>query len=173
MPLQLFTSSWSSAEKGWKPMLQEGTIVPDFALEASGGGPVRLSDYRGQTVVLYFYPKDDTPGCTTEACNFRDDYSEIIAAGAVVLGVSPDSVRSHDKFKLKYELPFPLLSDPDHEVAELYGSWGEKTMYGRTYMGIVRSTYVIDEEGVIVKVFPKVRPKVHSEEVLAVLRDKG
>ena len=153
-------------------MLQEGTIAPDFTLEASGGA-VTLSDYQGQTVVLYFYPKDDTPGCTTEACNFRDDYSEIIAAGAVVLGVSPDSVRSHDKFKLKYELPFPLLSDPDHEVAELYGAWGEKKMYGRTYMGIIRSTYIIDDKGIILKVFPKVRPKVHSEEVLAVLSGEG
>lgn len=152
-------------------MLQEGTIAPDFALEASGGA-VTLSDYRGQTVVLYFYPKDDTPGCTTEACNFRDDYSEILAAGAVVLGISPDSVRSHDKFKLKYELPFPLLSDPDHEVAELYGAWGEKKMYGRTYMGIIRSTYIIDDKGFIVKVFPRVRPKKHSEEVLAVLSGK-
>ena len=154
-------------------MLQEGTIAPDFALDASGGGTVRLSDYRGQTVVLYFYPKDDTPGCTTEACNFRDDYSEIIAAGAVVLGVSPDSVKSHDKFQQKYELPFPLLSDPDHPVAEMYGAWGEKKMYGRTYMGIIRSTYVIDEEGIIVKVFPKVRPKAHSEEVLGVLKGQG
>ncbi len=153
-------------------MLQEGTIAPDFTLEARGGA-VTLSDYRGQTVVLYFYPKDDTPGCTTEACNFRDDYSEIIAAGATVLGVSPDSVRSHDRFKLKYELPFPLLSDPDHKVAELYGAWGEKKMYGRTYMGIIRSTYIIDDKGIIVKVFPKVRPKKHSEEVLAVLRDEG
>ena len=154
-------------------MLQEGTTAPDFTLEASGGGTASLSDYRGQIVVLYFYPKDDTPGCTTEACNFRDDYSEIQAAGAVVLGVSPDSVRSHDKFMLKYELPFPLLSDPDHQVAEMYGAWGEKKMYGRTYMGIIRSTYVIDEEGMIVKVFPKVRPKAHSEQVLAVLREMG
>ena len=152
-------------------MLQEGTIAPDFALEASDGA-VTLSDDRGQTVVLYFYPKDETPGCTTEACNFRDDYSEIIAAGAVVLGIGPDSVRSHDKFKLKYELPFPLLSDPDHEVAELYGAWGEKKMYGRTYMGIIRSTYIIDDKGFIVKVFPRVRPKKHSEEVLAVLSGK-
>ena len=154
-------------------MLQEGTTAPDFTLEASGGETASLSDYRGQIVVLYFYPKDDTPGCTTEACNFRDDYSEIQAAGAVVLGVSPDGIRSHDKFMLKYELPFPLLSDPDHQIAEMYGAWGEKKMYGRTYMGIIRSTYVIDEEGMIVKVFPKVRPKVHSEEVLAVLRDMG
>ena len=154
-------------------MLQEGTRAPDFALEASGGEQVSLSDYRGQTVVLYFYPKDDTPGCTTEACNFRDDYSEIIAAGAVVLGVSPDSVKSHDRFKNKYELPFPLLSDPEHKVAELYGAWGEKKMFGRTYMGIIRSTYVIDEQGVIIRVFPKVRPKAHSQEVLAVLRGNG
>ena len=154
-------------------MLQEGTAAPDFSLDASGGGTVKLSDYRGQRVVLYFYPKDDTPGCTTEACNFRDDYSEIIAAGAVVLGVSPDSVKSHDKFQQKYELPFPLLSDPDHQVAEIYGAWGEKKMYGRTYMGIIRSTYVIDEEGIIVKVFPKVRPKAHSEEVLMVLKGQG
>jgi peroxiredoxin Q/BCP len=154
-------------------MLQEGNIAPDFALPTDGGGEVTLSDFRGQRVVLYFYPKDDTPGCTTEACNFRDDYSEIIAAGAVVLGVSPDSVKSHDKFKLKYELPFPLLSDPEHQVAETYGAWGEKTMYGRTYMGIIRSTFVIDEKGRIVKVFPKVKPKNHSQEVLAALASVG
>jgi peroxiredoxin Q/BCP len=154
-------------------MLQEGTVAPDFTLESAGGGSVTLSDYRGQTVVLYFYPKDDTPGCTTEACNFRDDYSDILAAGAVVLGVSPDSIKSHDKFALKYELPFPLLSDPDHQVAETYGAWGEKKMYGRTFMGIIRSTYVIDEKGVIIKIFPRVRPKNHSQEVLAVLKDKA
>jgi peroxiredoxin Q/BCP len=150
-------------------MLKEGTMAPDFTLVADGGGEVTLSDYRGKQVVLYFYPKDDTPGCTTEACNFRDDYSEILAAGAVVLGVSPDTIKSHDKFKGKYDLPFPLLSDPDHEIAEQYGAWGEKKMYGRTYMGIIRSTYVIDRDGKIVKVFPKVRPKNHSQEVLAVL----
>jgi peroxiredoxin Q/BCP len=154
-------------------MLQEGMMAPDFALTADGDREVALSDFRGQRVVLYFYPKDDTPGCTTEACNFRDDYSEVMAAGAVVLGVSPDSVKSHDKFKLKYELPFALLSDPDHQVAEMYGAWGEKKMYGRTYMGIIRSTFVIDEEGKIVKVFPKVRPKNHSQEVLAALAEMG
>jgi len=119
--------------------------------------------------VLYFYPKDNTPGCTTEACNFRDDYSQIIAAGAAVLGVSPDSVKSHDKFKLKLSLPFALLSDPDHKVAEMYGAWGEKKMRGKTYMGIIRSTFIIDEEGRIIKVFPKVKVKTHSQEVLAVL----
>jgi len=150
-------------------MLQEGTVAPDFTLAADGGGEVSLSGYRGKRVVLYFYPKDDTPGCTTEACNFRDDYSDIVSAGAVVLGVSPDTVKSHDKFKLKLELPFALLSDPDHAVAELYGAWGEKKMYGRTYMGIIRSTFIIDEEGKIIKVFPKVTPKDHSQQVLAVL----
>ena len=150
-------------------MLQEGTIAPDFTLLTDGGGEVTLSDYRGKKVVLYFYPKDDTPGCTTEACNFRDDYSRIIAAGAAVLGVSPDSVKSHDKFKLKYQLPFALLSDPDHQVAEMYGAWGEKKMYGKSYMGILRSTFIIDEEGKILKVFPNVAPKEHSQEVLAVL----
>ena len=150
-------------------MLQEGTTAPDFTLPADGGGEVTLSSYRDKKVVLYFYPKDDTPGCTTEACNFRDDYTDILAAGSVVLGVSRDTVKSHDKFKLKFDLPFPLLSDPDHAVADLYGAWGEKKMYGRTFMGIIRSTFVIDEEGVILKVFPKVRPKNHSQEVLAVL----
>jgi peroxiredoxin Q/BCP len=150
-------------------MLQEGTIAPDFTLTADGGGEVSLSSYRGKKVVLYFYPKDDTPGCTTEACSFRDDYSDIVGAGAIVLGVSPDTVKSHDRFKLKLELPFALLSDPDHAVAELYGAWGEKKMYGRTYMGIIRSTFIIDEGGKIIKVFPKVKPKEHSQEVLAAL----
>jgi peroxiredoxin Q/BCP len=152
-------------------MLEEGTIAPDFTLAADGGGEVSLSDYRGKRVVLYFYPKDATPGCTTEACNFRDDHSQLVAAGAAVLGVSPDSVKSHDKFKLKHSLPFALLSDPDHEVAERYGAWGAKKMYGKTYMGILRSTYIIDEEGAIAKVFPKVSPKKHSAEVLAALAE--
>ncbi len=150
-------------------MLQEGTIAPDFTLAADGGGEVSLSSYRGKKVVLYFYPKDDTPGCTTEACSFRDDYADLVRAGAVVLGVSPDTVKSHDKFKLKYELPFALLSDPDHAVTELYGAWGEKKMYGRTYMGVLRSTFIIDEGGKIIKVFPNVKPKGHSEQVLAAL----
>ena len=150
-------------------MLTEGTIAPDFQLLADDGREVRLSDYRGKKVVLYFYPKDNTPGCTTEACSFRDGHSELVAAGAVVLGVSPDSVKSHVNFKTKFDLPFALLSDPDHQVAELYGAWGEKKMYGRTYMGIMRSTFIIDEEGVIVKVFPKVTPKDHSQQVLQAL----
>jgi peroxiredoxin Q/BCP len=150
-------------------MLTEGTIAPDFQLQADDGREIRLSDYRGKKVVLYFYPKDNTPGCTTEACSFRDGHSELVAAGAVVLGVSPDSVKSHVNFKTKFDLPFALLSDPDHQVAELYGAWGEKKMYGRTYMGIMRSTFIIDEEGVIVKVFPKVTPKDHSQQVLQAL----
>ena len=150
-------------------MLQAGMVAPDFTLAADGGGEVSLSSYRGKRVVVYFYPKDDTPGCTTEACSFRDDYSDIVNAGAVVLGVSPDTVKSHDKFKLKFELPFALLSDPDHAIAELYGAWGEKKMFGRTYMGVIRSTFIIDEGGMIIKVFPKVKPKDHSQQVLAAL----
>lgn len=150
-------------------MLSEGTQAPDFTLPADGGGKVALSDLRGKKVVLYFYPRDNTPGGTTEACNFRDDHSQITAAGAVVLGVSPDSVKSHDRFKLKHELPFALLSDPDRRVAEMYGAWGEKKSFGKIYHGIVRSTFVIDEDGVIIKVFPKVKVKGHGQEVLAAL----
>ena len=154
-------------------MLQEGTMAPDFTLPTDGGGEVSLSDYRGKKVVLYFYPKDNTSGCTTEACGFRDDYSQLLAAGAAVLGVSPDSVKSHDGFKAKYSLPFALLSDPDHEVAEAYGAWGEKKMYGKTYEGILRSTFLIDEEGRIIKVFPKVKPAGHSQKVLEALQAAG
>ena len=151
-------------------MLETGTLAPDFTLESDGSGPVSLSDFRGKKVVLYFYPKDDTPGCTTEACNFRDDYSALTAAGAVVLGVSPDSIKSHRSFKNKYELPFLLLSDPDHKVADAYGAWGPKKMMGKSYMGIIRSTFVIDETGKIMRAFPKVDVKQHSQEILAVLR---
>jgi peroxiredoxin Q/BCP len=151
-------------------MLETGTLAPDFTLESDGSGPVSLSDFRGKKVVLYFYPKDDTPGCTTEACNFRDDYSALTAAGAVVLGVSPDSIKSHRSFKNKYELPFLLLSDPDHKVADVYGAWGLKKMMGKSYMGIIRSTFVIDETGKLMRAFPKVDVKQHSQAVLAVLR---
>jgi peroxiredoxin Q/BCP len=151
-------------------MFETGTLAPDFTLESDGSGPVSLSDFRGKKVVLYFYPKDDTPGCTTEACNFRDDYSEITATGAVVLGISPDSIKSHRSFKNKYELPFLLLSDPDHKVADVYGAWGPKKMMGKSYVGIIRSTFVIDETGKIMRAFPKVDVKQHSQEVLAVLR---
>lgn len=152
-------------------MLTEGTIAPDFRLQADDGREISLSDYRGKKVVLYFYPKDNTPGCTTEACSFCDGHSELVAAGAIVLGVSPDSIKSHVNFKTKFDLPFALLSDPDHEVAEMYGAWGEKKRYGRTYMGIIRSTFIIDEQGVIAKVFPKVTPKDHSQQVLEALAE--
>jgi peroxiredoxin Q/BCP len=150
-------------------MLKEKALAPDFVLAADDGEQVRLSDYRGRKVVLYFYPKDDTPGCTVEACSFRDDHSAFVAKGAVVLGVSPDTVASHVKFRTKFALPFHLLSDPDHAVAESYGAWGEKKMSGKKYEGILRTTYVIDEAGLIVKVFPNVKPSEHASEVAAYL----
>lgn len=148
----------------------EGSPAPDFALPTHDGSTVRLSDYRGKTVVLYFYPKDDTPGCTTEACSFRDHWQVIEAAGAVVLGVSPDSPRSHERFAGKYGLPFPLLADEDHAVAELYGVWTEKTNYGKKYMGIERSTFVIGPDGVVRKVFRKVKVAGHVEQVLEAVK---
>jgi peroxiredoxin Q/BCP len=151
-------------------MLKAGDRAPAFSLQADGGDRASLKDFKGRKVVLYFYPKDDTSGCTTEACEFRDSWKTVQALGAVVLGVSPDSTASHDKFKTKYRLPFPLLADPDHAVAEAYGAWGEKSMYGRKYHGILRSTFIIDEDGRIATVFPKVKPKGHAAEVLAALR---
>jgi len=150
-------------------MLQENTVAPDFTVLSDTGEETSLSEFRGRKVVLYFYPKDDTSGCTKEACSFRDSYAEYAAKGAIVLGVSPDSVKSHVKFKTKLGLPFLLLADPEHTVAEAYGVWAEKKMYGRTYMGILRTTFVIDEEGVIIKVFPKVKPAEHAAEVLPYL----
>ncbi|WPD19383.1 thioredoxin-dependent thiol peroxidase [Thermaerobacter composti] len=150
-------------------MPKVGDVAPDFALVDHRGETVRLSDFRGRKVVLYFYPKDDTPGCTREACRFRDDYQRLQEAGAVVLGVSPDPVESHVKFREKYGLPFPLLSDPDHQVAERYGVWKEKRMFGRTYWGIDRTTFVIDEEGRIVKVIRGVKPEEHPQRALKAL----
>jgi len=150
-------------------MLKEGDVAPGFTLLNDAGEEISLGDFRGKKVVLYFYPRDNTPGCTKEACSFRDDYSLFLMKGAVVLGVSPDGQRSHQRFKTKFNLPFHLLSDPDHRVAEMYGAWGEKKMFGKTYEGIIRSTFVIDEEGSIIKVFPKVKPADHAKEVLAVL----
>ena len=150
-------------------MLEENELAPDFALESDQGETVTLSDLRGKKVVLYFYPKDDTPGCTKEACSFRDDYSQFLGKGAVVIGVSPDPEASHQKFRAKYGLPFYLLSDPEHSVAEMYGAWGEKRSFGRTYEGILRTTFVIDEEGVVAKVFENVKPEGHAAEVLEVL----
>jgi len=152
-------------------VIEEGKPAPDFELSSDAGETIRLSELRGKPVVLYFYPKDDTPGCTTQACGIRDAYSEFEQEGAVVLGVSPDDERSHAKFRKKYELPFALLADPDHRVAEQYGVWGEKKYMGRTYLGVKRWTFVIDEDGNVKKVFPDVKPAEHANDVLAVLRD--
>lgn len=150
-------------------MLAKDELAPDFVLDSDLGEQVRLSDLRGKKVVLYFYPKDDTPGCTKEACSFRDDHAMIAMKGAVVVGISPDSVKSHGKFRAKYSLPFYLLSDPDHVVAAQYGAWAQKVRCGKVSEGIVRSTFVIDEEGRIAHVFPNVKPEGHAQEVLAVL----
>lgn len=149
---------------------QPGENAPEFTLPSDAGGATALRDLRGRKVVLYFYPKDDTSGCTTQACEFRDAWADVQAAGAVVLGVSPDGIGSHGKFRAKYDLPFPLLADEDHAVADAYGVWGEKSMYGRTYQGVLRTTFVIDEQGRISHVFEKVKPKGHAAEVLAALR---
>jgi peroxiredoxin Q/BCP len=149
--------------------IESGILAPDFELLDENESLHRLSDYRGQTVLLYFYPKDDTPGCTTEACNFRDDYSAYEDAGVVILGVSPDSPKKHTKFKAKYELPFTLLADTDHQVCEQYGVWGLKKFMGKEYEGVHRTTFLIDPEGLIHTVFENVKPAEHSKEVLAVL----
>ena len=146
--------------------LDIGDPAPDFALPADGGGTVALRDLRGRKVVLYFYPKDDTSGCTAEACAFRDSSPQIAASGAVVIGVSKDGVASHDRFKSKYGLPFALLSDGDGTVCEAYGVWVEKSMYGRKYMGIERATFLIDEQGVIRQVWRKVKVPGHVDAVL-------
>jgi peroxiredoxin Q/BCP len=150
-------------------VISEGEQAPEFTLESDAGEQVSLSGLRGKPVVLYFYPKDDTPGCTVQAQGIRDAYGEFEQAGAVVLGVSPDSVKKHVKFKDKYDLPFTLLADPEHELAERYGVWGEKTYMGKSYMGINRTTFVIDANGVIAKVFENVKPLTHADDVLAAL----
>ena len=147
--------------------LKAGDAAPDFELKTDTGETVRLSDYRGQRVILYFYPKDDTPGCTTQACGFRDHYPQIEEKNAVVLGVSPDDEASHRKFKTKYDLPFTLLVDEDGKVAEKYGVWGEKSLYGKTYMGVYRSHFVIDKEGRIADAQLKVKPEDSVERALA------
>ena len=149
--------------------LTAGAKAPSFTLPADDGRRVALKEFKGRTVVLYFYPKDDTTGCTTEACGFRDSWRAVQAAGAVVLGVSPDGAASHQKFKKKYELPFALLADEDHAVAEAYGAWGEKSMYGRKYFGVLRTTYIIDSAGKIAHVFEKVKPRGHAALVLAAI----
>jgi len=150
-------------------VVEEGELAPDFDLSSDAGERVRLSQFRGRPVVLYFYPRDDTPGCTTQACGIRDNYDDFNERGAVVLGVSPDEESSHVKFKQKYGLPFTLLADPEHTVSELYGVWGERKYMGRTYMGVERSTFLIDAEGRIAKVMRKVKPDTHVEQVLQAL----
>jgi thioredoxin-dependent peroxiredoxin len=147
-----------------------GSAAPDFELPTDDGSVVRLSDLRGKRVVLYFYPKDDTPGCTTQACGFRDNYLEIEERNAIVFGISPDGVKSHQKFRTKFNLPFRLLADEDHKVAELYGVWGEKSMYGKTYMGIIRSHFVVDENGNIADVQYNVSPDISVSSALGALR---
>jgi len=150
-------------------MVEEGKPAPDFELTSDSGERVKLSDFRGKPVVLYFYPKDDTPGCTTQACGIRDVYSDFRQRGAVVLGVSPDDEASHVKFKEKYSLPFTLLADPDHEVADDYGVWKERNLYGKKSMGIERSTFVIDQNGNVSKAMRRVKPDTHADDVLAAL----
>lgn len=149
--------------------LQAGDKAPEFKLLSDEGQEVSLSDFRGKKVVLYFYPRDDTPGCTRESCAFRDGWAQMKQKGAVVLGISADSVASHQRFKQKFNLPFPLLSDPEKKALDAYGVWKKKSLYGRTFLGIERTTFVIDEEGRIAKIFPKVKVDGHFDEVLEAL----
>ena len=152
-------------------MLKGGSTAPTFKTTDANGETVNLKDLRGQKVVLYFYPKDDTPGCTKEACSFRDAFSKFKKQGIAVLGVSPDSEKSHQKFATKYKLPFTLLADTDRAIVEAYGVWGEKKFMGRTYMGVNRTTFLIDEKGKIKKIFEKVKPEDHASEVLQAFND--
>ena len=152
-------------------MIKEGTTAPVFKTTDANGDTVSLKELKGQKVVLYFYPKDDTPGCTKEACSFRDAWAKFKKRGITVLGVSPDSEASHKKFETKYKLPFTLLADKDHAIADAYGVWGEKKFMGRTYMGVLRTTFLIDEKGKIKKVFEKVKPEDHAREVLEAFAD--
>jgi peroxiredoxin Q/BCP len=151
-------------------VIEEGKPAPEFELASDSGETVKLSDLRGKQVVVYFYPKDDTPGCTTQACGIRDVYGEFERAGAVVLGISPDDESSHVKFKDKYNLPFTLLADVGHKVADDYGVWGEKNLAGRKYMGVARSTFVVAEDGTVKKVMRNVKPATHADDVLEVLK---
>jgi thioredoxin-dependent peroxiredoxin len=153
--------------------VSNGIPAPDFELPDDTNTPRKLSDFRGRNVILYFYPKDDTPGCTKEACNFRDDYSAYEKAGVVVLGISPDSVESHVKFKKKFQLPFPLLADEEHRVCDHYQVWGPKKFMGKEYEGVLRTTFLINAQGNIVRVFENVRPSEHSAEVLSALDAAG
>lgn len=149
--------------------LKEGDAAPEFTVATSGGGKISLADYRGRNVILYFYPRDDTPGCTKEACAFRDEFAQFKKRGAVVLGVSPDSVKSHDKFVEKFKLPFILLADEDKKIVQSYGVWGEKSFMGRKYLGVYRVTFLIGPDGRIKKIWPQVKPEEHAAEVLAAL----
>ena len=151
-------------------MIEEGATAPDFSAPTDGGGTTKLSDHRGKNVVLYFYPKDNTPGCTKEACAFRDAHPDFTGAETVILGVSKDSVKKHDNFKAKFELPFTLVSDDDGSICEAYGTWVEKSMYGKKYMGIQRATFLINADGVVARVWPKVKVKDHAAEVLAAVQ---
>lgn len=149
--------------------LQEGTQAPDITATTDTGGTFQLADHRGTTVVLYFYPKADTPGCTTESCEFRDAIEDFRGVDALIVGVSPDTPKAQEKFKEKFKLPFTLLADEDHSVSEAYGVWGEKNMYGKKYMGVNRTTFIIDGEGQIAKIFRKVKPEGHAAEVRAAI----
>lgn len=150
--------------------LAQGHAAPAFSLDSTEGRKIALKDLRGQIVILYFYPKDNTSGCTAQACQFRDAFPAFQKTHALILGISPDSLPSHDKFRAKHNLPFTLLSDPDHAIAEKYGVWKQKSMYGRKYMGIERTTFIIDAEGKIAKIFPKVKVLHHDQELLAALK---
>lgn len=146
--------------------LTEGDKAPEFSANDQNGKKISLKDFKGKTVVLYFYPEDDTPTCTIEACNLRDNYADLQKEGLVVLGVSPDDGKKHKKFEEKYNLPFTLLEDPDKKIIDKYGVWGEKNLYGRKYMGLFRTTFLIDKDGIIFKIFKKPKSKIHSEEIL-------
>lgn len=150
-------------------MINQGQKAPDFDLPASTGDNISLKSLKGKNVVLFFYPKDDTPGCTVEACGFRDSYKTIEKMGAVILGISPDSVKSHDKFISKFQLPYPLLADEEKKMCQDYGVWVEKSMYGKKYMGVARTTFIIDGQGKIAKIFEKVKPEGHNAEVIEAL----
>ncbi len=152
-------------------MLKAGDTAPDFELPSDTGETISLSSLRGRPVVIYFYPADDTPGCTTQACDFRDNWRAVEDTGAVVLGISPDSVESHRRFKEKYQLPHVLLADEDHRVAEAYGAWGEKKLYGKVSMGLIRSTFIVDPDGSVARAMPRVRTKGHAGRVLDALAE--
>ncbi|WP_159472066.1 thioredoxin-dependent thiol peroxidase [Dyadobacter sp. 3J3] len=147
--------------------LQIGEVAPEISAKDQNGNDVKLSDFKGKKVILYFYPKDDTPGCTAQACNLRDNYESLLIKGFVVLGVSVDNEKSHQKFIKKYDLPFPLLADTDHAIVEAYGVWVEKSMYGKTYMGTARTTFVIDENGIVSEIIQKVDTKNHTDQILS------